>query len=261
VNYPFFVDVRPDGMDQNSPILGSLPAVTLNWVSPITLDEAKNEGRQVDVLLKSSAGSWLRTDPNVQPDLVLFPEVGFPVEGEPKSYPLAVSVQGSFESFFKGKPSPLTAAAPEEGAEPAVPEPAPAAPTTDVGTLEKSPETARLVVIGSGEFLNDLVFQLSASLTRDRYLNSLQFLQNTVDWSVEDLDLLSIRSRGTSARVLEQLTLDEQWRWEVGNYVVAVVALVAIGIIWRTRQQNEQPMELLPQTPAVDSNQPQVVSS
>jgi ABC-2 type transport system permease protein len=130
-----------------------------------------------------------------------------------------------------------------------------------VGTLEKSPETARLVVIGSGEFLNDIVFQLSSSLTRDRYLNSLQFLQNTVDWSVEDLDLLSIRSRGTSARVLEQLTLDEQWRWEVGNYVVAVVALVAIGIIWRTRQQNEQPMELLPQTPSVDSNQPQVVSS
>jgi ABC-2 type transport system permease protein len=191
---------------------------------------------------------------------VLFPEFGFPVEGEQKSYPLAVSVQGSFESFFKGKPSPLTAA-PAEGTDPAAPEAPPTPATTDVGTLESSPETARLVVIGSGEFLNDIVFQLSSSLTRDRYLNSLQFLQNTVDWSVEDLDLLTIRSRGTSARVLEPLTQDEQQWWEVGNYVVAVLALAAIGIIWRTRQQNEQPMELLPQTPSVDSNQPQVVSS
>ena len=73
------------------------------------------------------------------------------------------------------------------------PQPAPTTPANAIGTIDNSPDTARLVVIGSAEFLNDVVFQLSSNLTRDRYLNTLQFMQNTVDWSVEDLDLLTQR--------------------------------------------------------------------
>jgi ABC-2 type transport system permease protein len=111
INYPFFVDVRADGMDRQSPILSGLPMVTLNWVSPVVVDEQKNANRTVGTLLKSSPGSWLRTDTNIQPDLQTYPEMGFPVEGEPKAYPLAVSVQGVFESYFKGKPSPLAQSA------------------------------------------------------------------------------------------------------------------------------------------------------
>jgi ABC-2 type transport system permease protein len=217
----------------------------------VQVDEEKNAEREVTTLLRSSPASWLKTDTNIQPDLDTYPQFGFPVEGEPQSYPLAVSVQGVFESYFKDKPSPLNAEDEDEEAAPADPlaEPAtvdqPAQPTT-VGTLESSPETARLVIIGSAEFLNDIVFDLSASLTRDRYLNSLQFMQNTVDWSVEDLDLLNIRSRGTSARVLNPLTENEQSFWEGLNYALALLALLAIGFIWRMRRQNEKPMELVP---------------
>ncbi len=240
IDYPFFVDVRPDGMDRESPILANLPAVTVNWASPVVVDETKNAERQVTTLLKSSPGSWLRTNPDIQPDLERYPQLGFPVEGEPQTYPLAVSVQGVFDSYFKDKPLPL--------AEPDADTDSTAQPTdqqTTIGTIETSPETARLVVIGSAEFLNDIVFDLSASLTRDRYLNSLQFMQNTVDWSVEDLDLLTIRSRGTSARVLVPLTDSQQSFWEGVNYVLALLALIGIGLIWRTQQRNEQPMELV----------------
>lgn len=262
MNYPFFVDVRPDGMDRQSPILANLPAVTMNWASPVKVDEAKNAGRQVTTLLKSSAGSWLRTDLNIQPDLELYPDLGFPVEGEPQSYPLAVSVQGVFESYFKDKPSPLAQTETEEPTDPLA-QPASTGPDEQpatVGTIETSPDTARLVVIGSAEFLNDIVFDLSASLTRDRYLNSLQFMQNTVDWSVEDLDLLSIRSRGTSSRVLNPLTESQETFWEGVNYVLALLALAAIGVVWRMRQQNEQPMELVPQPVPAGSDKTQAVA-
>jgi ABC-2 type transport system permease protein len=184
-----------------------------------------------------------------------YPDIGFPIEGEQQAYPLAVSVQGVFESyFFKDKPSPLEATEDEEGGT----QPAAAESTTttlnSVGTIETSPDTARLVVIGSAEFLNDIVFDLSASLTRDRYLNSLQFVQNTVDWSVEDLDLLTIRSRGSATRVLNPLTEQDQSFWEGANYVLAVLALLGIGVIWRLRKQNEKPIALMPQTelPAED---------
>ncbi len=101
INYPFFVDVRPNAMDPDSPMLAGLPAVTMNWASPVRVDEEKNAERQATTLLSSSPASWLRTDTSVAPNLELYPDLGFPVEGEQQAHPLAVSVQGVFASYFK----------------------------------------------------------------------------------------------------------------------------------------------------------------
>jgi ABC-2 type transport system permease protein len=103
-----------------------------------------------------------------------------------------------------------------------------------------------LVVIGSAEFLDDVVFDISSNLTRDRYLNSLQFIQNAVDWSVEDLDLLSIRSRGSATRILSPAAESQQSFWEGLNYAIALLSLIGIGAVWSARRKNEQPMELIP---------------
>ena len=239
IDYPFFVDIRSDGMDRESPIVSNLTAVTLNWASPLVVDEAISAGRQVDALLRSSEQSWLRTNTDIQPNFELYPDLGFAREGEAQSYPLAVAVQGVFESYFKGRPIPALEPTGEAGGESALSEPA-------AGVIEASPESARLVVIGSAEFVDDLIFSISASLSRDRYLNTLQFVQNVVDWSVEDLDLLGIRSRGTTTRLLSPMTESQQSLWEGANYGVALLALVAIGVVWNVRRRNEQPIELDP---------------
>jgi ABC-2 type transport system permease protein len=105
-------------------------------------------------------------------------------------------------------------------------------------------------VVGSAEFLNDFVFRMSSTLSQDRYLNSLQFAQNCVDWSVEDLDLLGIRSRGTTSRLLMPLSESQESFWEGLNYAVALLALIGIGLLWRVRRRNEKPMELLPRQSA-----------
>ncbi|MEZ4737421.1 MAG: Gldg family protein [Caldilineaceae bacterium] len=243
VNFPFFVDVRQDGMESGNAIVAGLPAVTMNFVSPVVLDTTKNEGREASVLLNSSAASWLRSDVNIQPDFQLYPERGFPVEGEQKAYPLAVAMRGSFESYFKDKPSPFAETA---ATDPTAPTPTPVAgPQPDASTLTQSPETARLIVIGSGEFVDDFVLQLSSQLIQDQVLNNLQFAQNAVDFAVEDTDLLAIRARGTFTRLLDPLTESEQSGWEFGNYAVALLALVVIGALWYVRRRNERPMELI----------------
>jgi len=243
VNYPFFVDVRTDGMASDTLVVSNLFAVTLSWASPVTIDEAKNADRQVTTLLQSSSDSWTKTGTGVQPNFELYPDLGFPMGSEQQSQPLAVSIQGVFESYFKDKaPSTVEDEGEEEGEgaeeEILTEEPLP-------GTIEVSPETARLIVIGSNEFLDDVVFNISATLSRDRYLNSLQFLQNAVSWATEDLDLLTIRSRGTSARILKPITEREQSLWEGANYMLALVALVTIGIVWNMRSKNEAPIKLI----------------
>ncbi|MDY7075673.1 MAG: Gldg family protein [Chloroflexota bacterium] len=244
IDYPFFVDVRASGMATESPIVSNLPAVTINWASPITIDEEKNAEREVTTLLQSTPNSWIQTDINIQPDFDLYPDLGFLVGDERKSHTLAVSVQGVFESYFKDKPSPFgedvfsaeLEQPPDTGEAETAPE--------HIPTIEVSPETSRLIVIGSAEFVDDVVFDISSNLTLDRYLNSLKLMQNGVAWSTEDLDLLSIRSRGTYARVLKPLTESQQSRWEIANYVVALAAIVAIGVVWNTWRKNEQPIQL-----------------
>ncbi|MBP7686684.1 MAG: Gldg family protein [Thermoflexales bacterium] len=245
VSFPFFADVRPAGRDASSPIVSRLPAVTVNFASPITLDETKNTTRQTSVLLKSTDQAWLRTSTEIQPNNQLYPDTGYLIEGDRKSFALAVSVRGVFDSYFKGKPSPLqatdAAAAPTTPDAPPTPTPAPQTSSL----IESSPDTARLVVIGSGEFVDDVILQLSSRVSQDRYLNNLQFMQNAVDWSVEDLDLLTIRSRGTTTRVLRPMEEREQSTLEIVNYVVALAALIGIGGLWYTRRRNERPIELV----------------
>jgi len=101
VPYPFFIDIRPDGMAKGHPIVANLQAITLNWASPIDVDQIKNAGRKVEVLLQSTEDSWVQQDYNIQPDYNLYPEYGFANFGEMRPYTLAIAVQGMFESYFK----------------------------------------------------------------------------------------------------------------------------------------------------------------
>ncbi|MBN1954131.1 MAG: Gldg family protein [Anaerolineae bacterium] len=235
LDYPFFVDVRSDGMASGNAIVSNLEAVTLNWTSPITVDAELNSEREVTVLLRSSAESWTQASTVIQPDFDRYPETGFLVAEEQQSYDLAVSVQGVFASAFQGQDPPADETG-EEGGEATTPLPA---------TIEVSPETARLVVIGSSEFVDDIVFDISSNLMGNRYINSLKLMQNAVAWSTEDLDLLSIRARGTQARSLVRMGEGAQSFWEIVNVVAALVALVVIGVVWNVRRRSVQPMELV----------------
>jgi ABC-2 type transport system permease protein len=250
LNYPFFVDIRPDGMAQGNPVVSTLPAVTLNWASPIAVDPAKNAAREVATLLTSSAGSWVAGDYNIQPDLDLYPEIGFPTVAETRPYTLAVTAMGVFESYFKGRPSPLEQP-PAEGV---------TAPVAAPGSIDISPATSRLVVIGSFEFVDDLVLQLSQTLRGQNYLNSLKLLQNAVAWAVEDTELLGIRARGATARVLVDMDEQEQSFWEAANYVVALLALGGVSAIAVSRRRGEQPLDLEPAETIADPGSEQEVA-
>ncbi len=232
LDYPFFVDVRQDGMDTDSPVVSNLPAITLHWSSPLTVDEELNAERDVQVLLQSSRRSWLKYDTAIQPNFDFYPETGFAVGEEQQSYPLAVSVAGVFDSYFKDQPVPMLQNVDAEEGE------SQSAPTR----IDTSAESARLVVVGSSEFLDDAVLGLSSDMSGERYRNNLQFVQNAVDWSVEDLDLLEIRARGTQVRVLQPMVEGEQSLWEGLNYGIALIALLGIGAVWNYRRTHEEPM-------------------
>ncbi|MEW6289863.1 MAG: Gldg family protein [Thermodesulfobacteriota bacterium] len=259
IDYPFFVDVRPENMAADNPITASLPAVTMNWVSPLTLDDQKLQGKQVAVLLKSSSEAWLNPSPIIEPDFEHFPDNGFSQGDSFAQHNLAVAITGDFASFFQGKADPRLQQNANRGknghadsGEEEIKETGPSQQGRELPPLSiinHSPPSARLVVIGSAEFVGDTVISMSQGLGMDRFMNSLGFIQNVIDWSVADEDLLTIRSRGSHTRLLKPMTRQEQTFWEWLNYGVALAALAAVSILGANRRRKEKPMQLVGEMP------------
>lgn len=231
VQYPFFVDVRPDAMSTDNMIVANLPTVSMNWASPINIDATKNLNRESSVLMSSSSNAWLTSDTNIQPDFQTYPDLGFAVGESQQAYPLAVAVTGSFESYYKEQPLPVNS----EGQPEAV----------TGNTVTQSPQNSRLVVFASSGFVDDFALQISSRLTQDYYVNNLRLMQNAVDWSVEDLDLLSIRSRGSATRVLIPLTEQQRTTWEVGIYIIEGILLILVYVYWQARNRKKLADDLI----------------
>jgi ABC-2 type transport system permease protein len=248
LDYPYFIDIRQDGMDDSSGITAGLGQVTLNWASPILIDSVKNQQRQVLRLLESTVQSWTSDSLQMQPDLVAYP-LGFP-EGETRGRQLlGVVIEGRFESYFKDKPSPLVAAdgqakdeqpQTEEGAEGTQAKTDKADTPTYSRVIDSSPEAARIILFASNSFLTDDLLDLASGGMGTRYLNPVRLVENAIDWSLEERDLLVMRGRSQYSRTLVPLERSAQIIWEVLNYALALLGLAAVWLIRRQRQSRAQ---------------------
>lgn len=218
--YPFFPDIRTDGMERH-PTTSGLANLTMPWASPLTVEAP--EGVEATVLAHTSKDAW------TTPALDLDP----PAKGnETDTFDVAVALTGTFPSAFADARNPTL-----DG------EVAPGGDET-VGTVKQSLSDARLVVVSSSELVSDLMLSLASNPGGEVHRGNLQFLQNLIDWSVEDTDLLEIRSAGAYARTLAPL--DEQARnfWELVQYGGALVLLAIIAIVPRSRRAAIQPIAL-----------------
>ncbi|HJP09517.1 MAG TPA: Gldg family protein, partial [Arenicellales bacterium] len=241
--YPLFPDLRGSQLNSDNLITAGLDQLTVNWVSPISIvTQSSASNRKSDVLLRSSDQSWVSRDASVVPDYKEFPEGGFAISGERGARTLALAVEGSFESYFKDKPSPLLAAARSsasaevavEGKNSAEGQSSNSLPAASV--IEKSPPSARIVLVGSNAFASDTVLTMASEGMGTLYTKPLEFMQNVIDWSLEDQGLLSIRGRSRFSQTLVPLRPDEQALWEYLNYGLALAALLATWL-WRRRSQ------------------------
>jgi ABC-2 type transport system permease protein len=237
LDYPYFPDLRDDGLNADSPITADLPQLTLAWSSPIRLQTEGVQERSYATLLQSSAGSWLSDSTDVMPMINADGSSGFEPEGTQAAQTLAVAATGRFTSYFAGKDSPLLASAPAAPAEGEQADTAAAEATVVSSVIEKSAESARLVVIASNDFLNDQIVQLLGTASSGEYQSGLQFIANGVDWALEDQGLLAIRSRGNFNRTLPPLEQGEQMVWEYLNYILAAIALGIVAFVQRQRQK------------------------
>jgi ABC-2 type transport system permease protein len=244
VNYPYFVDVRPDAMNRESGLLSGLSQLTMNWPSPISVDSEKNRERTVIRLLESSAESWVSAETNIQPDFRAHGDLGFRVGAEQGKRLLGIAVEGRFTSYFAGKPSPLLAGPDQSGKEERKDdghqhdEEAKKTQQIIARQIDKSPESARIILFSSSSFLSDTVLGIGSSVMRTTYLGPVQLMANAVDWSLEDRGLLTIRGRSHFSRPLIPMTRNMQLFWEYLNYGLAFFGLLVVWYVRRSMRKN-----------------------
>lgn len=243
LDYPYFVDVRGEGLNGDNLISAELPQLTVPWASPIVVNQEKQNERTVTELLRSSNKSWVSQSLSVVPQVSANGVSGFTPSTQRDSFALGVLSEGRFDSYFVGKNSPLLESKPEAETENASQEDT-ASEAEEAfqfsGVIERSPETARIILVSSNDFLRDEVLQLVSNAQRTEYLNPLQFAANAVEWSLEDAGLLSIRSRGHFNRTLPAMEQSTQVFWEYFNYGLAAFALALLAFGARRARQVKQ---------------------
>ncbi|MFW6368964.1 MAG: Gldg family protein [Myxococcota bacterium] len=232
LDYPYFVRVSGEGMEDGGVATSGIGATIAHWASPVSFQtdpESENE-IGVDVLMRSSPDSWLHRSTAVQPDFNRFPGEGFETpsdipEEEQGPHTLAIALTGSFESA-------VATDGEEEGEEPE------SSTGGEERLMKRSPDDSRLVVVGSASMLSDPVLGVSERAGSQDVAGNMTLVSNLVDWAVEDTALLSIRARG-GPRTLE-VDEDSQARWEWMNYGVALLALLAVVMVGRMRRTHRE---------------------
>lgn len=249
LDYPYFPDIREDGLDQSHPMTSGLPQLITAWASPINVDSDKNGQRKITELIRSSSRSWLSDSLDILPSANERGQSGFERGDTLERHVLGIINEGQFDSFFAKTGSPLLEGDDESEAKPDTDGASEAESSLSAddsqdaesslnaegsivsGVISRSPQSAQIVLIGSNDFLRDSVVQITGSATGSRNLGGYQLLANAIDWALEDESLLSIRSRGKYNRTLPPMERETQRFWEISNYAFAAFAIFLIAMV------------------------------
>ena len=215
--FPWFYD--PLGKPaENHPITENLSPVKFEFANPIdTLESDLNK----TILLESSNLSRVIGTPFeiTLEEITKEPDPRLYTKGH---FPLAVLVEGEFNSAFKSKLKPLTLQSPKD----------------------KSPQTQQVFISDGDLIKNQLESGKPLELGFDRYTGltygNKTFLLNVVNYLLGDESLVKTRSKSIS---LDEMDLEElestKLKWQLFNVIVPILSITAFGLIvlyWRKKK-------------------------
>lgn len=262
--YPYFVDVRGDGLVPGNHIASGLDQVNMTWASPLNVDRERNRLRTVTELLRSSPGAWTAGGAIIEPHFSPRQPLGFPVGKQSGSKLLAVAIEGKFPSYFADRKLPLFDESAKgdrgiaTGTDPGS-QAGKRSPYTNV--ISTSPDSARIILFASNSFLSDGCLALASQGIGSVYEKPLELVLNAADWALQDRELLAIRGRGHFARTLRPMTPGFEMFFEYLNYGLAFAGLIAVWLLrrqcWLSNQKRlDMILQSIPMQPAIKEVRP-----
>ncbi len=200
------------------PIVNNLNAIKTEFVSSI--DTIEVSGIKKTILLKTSPYSRIVYTPALISLNILREEPDENIYNKP-GQPVAVLLEGEFESAFKNIISPVIAN------------------DKEIGFLEKGVPN-KMVVISDGDIIkNQLHIPQGYPLplgydqfTRQTFGNK-ELILNVMNYLCDDSGLVSIRSRELKLRLLDKTKIaNNKLFWQLLNTLLPVLLVIIFGIIW-----------------------------
>ncbi|HLG03208.1 MAG TPA: hypothetical protein VI731_06410, partial [Bacteroidia bacterium] len=222
------------------PIVRNLDRIKFDFISTIDTVET-GPGVKKTILIRSSDKSrYVRAGLGISLRMAM-------IKRPPSSFnkpflPVAVLLEGNFDSYYKGKFLP-----------PELKE------SKSIGYREKSKKPSKIIVVADGDVARNPVnqgkplplgYDLLNRLNQEFYANKT-FLLNSVNYLCDDKGLLELRSREVTLRLLNRSEIKEhRLKWQLINTVGPIVFLAAFGFIsiWT---RNRKYVKGIPLHPAI----------
>jgi ABC-2 type transport system permease protein len=140
--------------------------------------------------------------------------------------PVAVLLEGEFESFFKNRLTPeFEATLNQIGVE-----------------FKATSKSTKQIVVSDSEFARNLVNTANGQTEdigfnkweRRHYKGNKDFILNAIEYLLDEDNILESRSKQIKLRLLDSVkTKEEKTKWQFINVVLPVLLLLIFGIIYR----------------------------
>lgn len=213
--YPYWIKVSGEGLSATSAITSKLGSVSLPWSSAIDIDTTKKDSATVEILARSSKGSWEEAN-----NFFLLPrdlKEYLPINQ--KSYPLAVLKSGKFHSFYANRPLPIGDSTHK---------------VDSSKVLKETQKPGRILVIGNAIFATDFYVGYTQAVA------NLHFVLNSFDQLALDPDLITIRSREIANAPILENRKDKKIPLLLLNFLIAPGLLLGAGIIMGIRRKKKE---------------------
>lgn len=216
---------------EEHPIVKNLDRVNLMF--PTTLDTIATPNAKIkkSILLSTSEKSLIQRSPV----RVTFEILKYPVQPEKFNkgkLPLAVLLEGEFQSAFKGIVSPETLQGLQQLGRP---------------YKEKSSPDAKMLIVSDGDIAKNITDYRNNTyqplgynpFVKYQFANK-NFLLNTIDYMLDDEGITAARMKEVKLRVLDKAKIDnEKTKWRVINILIPLVFLVVFGLMFNYMRQRK----------------------
>jgi ABC-2 type transport system permease protein len=209
---------------QKHPIVKNLEAIKFDFTSSIDFVEAP--GIEKTVLLTTSKNSKTLNAP-VRVDMRIMQFEQDEAQFKNPRQPVAVLLEGSFESVFKNR------AFPQE--------------FLKEFDFKKTGVPTKMIVIADGDVIRNDVQTSSGKaypLGYDKYTNQTfgnkDFILNCMNYLCDDSGLISVRSRELTLRLLDKKKMKtERLKWQIINVCLPLLLLLIYGLIHFLRRKRK----------------------
>ncbi len=198
------------------PVVKNLNGIKLEFASSIDTIAVRNI-RKTILLSTSERSRSLRTPVRVSLETML--QEPKPQQFNQRHIPVAVLLEGKFESVFKNRLPPTIR------------------DSKEIAFREKGVES-KMIVVSDGDVIRNHVNPDGTYMpcgfdrfSQQMYGNS-KFLLNAVNYLCDDVGMTAIRSRALEIRLLDRKRIDaERAAWQAVNVVVPIALVLLFGVI------------------------------